>query len=176
MFRARKSRDGQLFRKRNRQNSRRSRPNATIVDLSNNYIKQLSNVDCVTWRNVTYLRLSNNSIINISDYFLLPNLKFLWLDGNRLTQLPSGLMNLVDVSPGFKIYLSRNNWNCHCHSLFTKDWLLRNRQKIADFSYVYCGRNSSSVSFTEIVSNDQCEQVPEDNLASSVNDFYWNED
>ncbi|XP_067130993.1 leucine-rich repeat-containing G-protein coupled receptor 6-like [Centruroides vittatus] len=61
-------------------------PNATIVDLSNNYIKELSNIDCVTWRYVTHLRLSNNSLSNISDYFFLPNLKYLWLDGNRLTQ------------------------------------------------------------------------------------------
>ncbi|XP_067130987.1 leucine-rich repeat-containing protein 15-like [Centruroides vittatus] len=52
-------------------------PNATIVDLSNNYIKELPNIDCVTWRHVTHLRLSNNSLSNISDYFLLPNLKFL---------------------------------------------------------------------------------------------------
>ncbi|XP_067123575.1 uncharacterized protein [Centruroides vittatus] len=151
-------------------------PNATIVDLSNNYIKELPNVDCATWRNVTHLRLSNNSLSNISDYFLLPNLKFLWLDGNRLTELPSGLMNLVDVSPEFKIYLSRNNWNCHCHSQFTKDWLTRNRQKIADFSDVYCGRNSSSVSFTEIVSNDGCTGIPEINLTSSVNASSSNDD
>ncbi|XP_067130980.1 insulin-like growth factor-binding protein complex acid labile subunit [Centruroides vittatus] len=149
--------------------------NATIVDLSNNYIKQLPNVDCVTWRNVTHLRLSNNSIINISDYFLLPNLKFLWLDGNRLTQLPSGLMNQIDVSPEFKLHLSRNNFTCHWHSLFTKDWLLRNRKKIADFPNIYCRRNSSFVSFTEIVSNDGLAEIPEDNLASSVNDFYSNE-
>ncbi|XP_067138580.1 platelet glycoprotein V-like [Centruroides vittatus] len=149
--------------------------NATIVDLSNNYIKELPNVDCVTWRNVTHLRLSNNSIINISDYFLLPNLKFLWLDGNRLTELPSGLMNQIDVSPEFKLHLSRNNFTCHWHSLFTKDWLLRNRQKIADFPNIYCRRNSSFVSFTEIVSNDGLAEIPEDNLASSVNDFYSNE-
>ncbi|XP_067141086.1 platelet glycoprotein V-like [Centruroides vittatus] len=90
-------------------------PNVTVVDLSNNYIKELSDVDCVTWRYVTHLRLSNNSLSNISDYVLLPNLKFLLLDGNRLTQLPSGLMSLVDVFPEFKVYLSRNNWNCHCH-------------------------------------------------------------
>ncbi|XP_067138512.1 protein toll-like [Centruroides vittatus] len=144
-------------------------PNATIVDLSNNYIKELSNIDCVTWKNVIHLRLSNNSLIYISDYILLANLKFLWLDGNRLSQLTSGLMNLIDVSPQFKIYLSRNNWNCHCHSLFTKDWLIRNRQKIADFSDVFCAKNSSSLSFTEIVSNDRCTQIAEDNLASSVN-------
>ncbi|XP_023228821.1 protein toll-like [Centruroides sculpturatus] len=144
-------------------------PNTMIVDLSNNYIKDLSDIDYVTWKNVTRLRLSNNSISNISDYVLLPNLKYLTLDGNRLTELPSGLMNLIDVSSEFKLYLSRNNWNCHCHSQFTKDWLLRNRQKIADFSDIYCTRNSSFLSFTEIVSNDRCTQIPESNLASSLN-------
>ncbi|XP_023234973.1 decorin-like [Centruroides sculpturatus] len=126
-------------------------PNAEIVDLSNNYIKELSDVDSVTWRNVTHLRLSNNLISIIWDCVLLPNLKSLWLDENRLTELSYGLMNLIDVSTEFQIYLSRNNWNCHCHSLFTKDWLLRNRQKIADFSNIYCIRNSSSVSFTDII-------------------------
>ncbi|XP_023214047.1 leucine-rich repeat-containing protein 15-like isoform X2 [Centruroides sculpturatus] len=154
-------------------------PNATIVDLSNNYIKEWSNIDCVTWRNVTRLHLSNNSISNIPDYVILPNMKCLWLDGNRLIELSSGLMNLIDVSPEFKIYLSRNNWNCHCHSKFTKDWLLRNRQKIADFSDVFCARNSSLVSFIEIVSNDHCKQIVEDNLASSANassnEDYFNE-
>ncbi|XP_023234993.1 carboxypeptidase N subunit 2-like [Centruroides sculpturatus] len=144
-------------------------PNATIVDLSNNYIKELSNVDRVTWKNVTHLRLSNTSLSNISDYVLLPNLKFLWLDGNRLTELSSRLMNFIDVSPEFKLYLSRNNWNCHCHSQFTKDWLLRNRQKIADFSDVSCARNSSFVSFIEIVSTDGCAEISENNLTSSVN-------
>ncbi|XP_067130997.1 carboxypeptidase N subunit 2-like [Centruroides vittatus] len=150
-------------------------PNATIVDLSNNYIKELSDIDCVTWRYVTHLRLSNNSLIYISDYILLPNLKYLWLKENRLTQFSSGLMNLVDVSSEFKVYLSRNNWNCHCHSQFTKDWLLRNRQKIADFSDVFCARNSSSLSFTEIASNDGCTEIPEINLSSSVNASSSNE-
>ncbi|XP_023228823.1 slit homolog 1 protein-like [Centruroides sculpturatus] len=144
-------------------------PNTTIVDLSNNYIKDLSDIDSVTWKNVTRLRLSNNSLSDISDYVLLPNLKYLTLDGIRLTELPSGLMNLIDVSSEFKLYLSRNNWTCDCHSQFTKDWLLRNRQKIADFSDVYCTRNSSSLPFTEIVSIDRCTQILEDNLASSVN-------
>ncbi|XP_067123572.1 toll-like receptor 13, partial [Centruroides vittatus] len=143
--------------------------NATIVHLSNNYINVLSNFDRVTWKNVTNLYLSNNSISNISDYFILPNLKYLWLDRNRLTELPSGLMNVIDVFMEFKIYLSRNNWTCHCHSLFTKNWLLRNRQKIPDFSDIYCRRNSSSVSFTEIVSNDGCLEIPENNFTSSVN-------
>ncbi|XP_023243475.1 leucine-rich repeat-containing protein 15-like [Centruroides sculpturatus] len=150
-------------------------PNATIVDLSNNYINDLSDVDCVTWRNVTHLRLSNNSISNISNYVLLLNLKWLWLDGNRLTELPSGLMHLIDISPEFKLYLSRNNWNCRCNSLFTKDWLLRNRQKIADFSDVFCARNSSSVSFIDILSNDRCAEIPEVNLSSSVKDSFPNE-
>ncbi|XP_067138594.1 slit homolog 1 protein-like [Centruroides vittatus] len=124
--------------------------NAKIVDLSNNYIKDLSRINCVTWKNVTHLRLSNNS-----------------LSRNRLTGLSSGLMNLIDVSPEVKVYLSENNWNCHCHSQFTKDWLVRNRQKIADFVHVFCARNSSFVSSIEIVCNDGCTQIPEDNLASS---------
>ncbi|XP_023238708.1 protein toll-like [Centruroides sculpturatus] len=144
-------------------------PNATFVDLSNNYIKELSNFDSVTWKNVTHMYLSNNSLSNIPDYVILPNLKFLWLDRNRLTELPSGLINLIDVSPEFQIYLSRNNWTCDCHSFITKDWLLRNRQKIADFSDVCCVRNSSSVSFAEIVTNDRCTQILKHNLASLVN-------
>ncbi|XP_067123571.1 protein toll-like [Centruroides vittatus] len=147
-------------------------PNATIVDLSNNYINDLSNFDCATWKNVTHLRLSNNSISNISEYVLLPNLKYLWLDGNRLTELPSGLMNLIDVSPEFKLHLSRNNLTCHCHSQFTKDWLLRNKQKIEDFPDINCRKNSSSVSFTEIVSNDGCFEISENNLTSSVNSTF----
>ncbi|XP_023234976.1 slit homolog 1 protein-like [Centruroides sculpturatus] len=94
-------------------------PNATIVDLSNNHIKDLSDGDCVTWKNVSHLRLSNNSISNISDYVILPNLKYLTLDGNQLTQLPSVLINLIDVSTEFTLYLSSNTWNCDCHSQFT---------------------------------------------------------
>ncbi|XP_023243476.1 carboxypeptidase N subunit 2-like [Centruroides sculpturatus] len=144
-------------------------PNATIVDLSNNYINYLSNIDCVTWKNVTHLRLSNNSISNISDYVLFPNLKWLWLDGNRLTELPFVLMNLIDLSPEFNIYLSRNNLNCDCNSQFNRDWLLRNKQKIADFFNIDCRRNSSFLSFIHIVSNDRCTEISEINLAFSVN-------
>ncbi|XP_067134633.1 protein toll-like [Centruroides vittatus] len=151
-------------------------PNAALVDLSNNYIKELSNVDCVTWKNVTQLRLSNNSISIIWDRVLLPNLKFLWLDGNRLTELSSGLMNLIDVSPEFKIYLSRNNLNRDCHSQFTQDWFSRNKQKIADFSNIYCTRNSSFLSFSEIVFSDGFTQIPENNMTSLVNDSSSNED
>ncbi|XP_023243612.1 toll-like receptor 6 [Centruroides sculpturatus] len=154
--------------------------NATIVDLSNNYINELSTVDYGTWSKVTRLHLSNNSLLHFPDSVLLPNIKFLWLNGNRLTELPSGLMNLIDVSAEFTVYLSRNDWICDCHSRFTKDWLLRNKRKIADFSHVLCTKNSSFPFFTEIVSGDRCTQISEDNLMSSVNGsdavnsvFWW---
>ncbi|XP_023236942.1 protein toll-like [Centruroides sculpturatus] len=143
--------------------------NATVVDLSNNYISELSTVDSRTWGKVTRLHLSNNSLLQFPDCVLLPNVKFLSLDGNRLTELPSGLMNLIDVSAEFTVYLSRNNWSCDCHSRFTKDWLLRNKRKIADFSEISCERNSSVFSFTRIISNNQCTQIPEDNLMSTEN-------
>ncbi|XP_023212354.1 protein toll-like [Centruroides sculpturatus] len=143
--------------------------NATIVDLSNNYISELSTVDYRTWGKVTRLHLSNNSLLHFPDCAFLSNVKFLWLDGNRLTELPYGLMNMIDVSAEFTVYLSRNNWTCDCLSRFTKDWLLRNKRKIADFSEISCERNSSVFSFTSIISNNQCTQIPEDNLMSTKN-------
>ncbi|XP_023236943.1 leucine-rich repeat-containing protein 17-like [Centruroides sculpturatus] len=143
--------------------------NATVVDLSNNYIRELSTVDSRTWSKVSRLHLSNNSLLHFPDCVFLPNVKFLSLDGNRLTELPSGLMNLIDVSAEFTVYLSRNNWSCDCHSRFTKDWLLRNKMKIADFSEISCERNSSVFSFTSIISNNQCMQISEDNLMSKEN-------
>ncbi|XP_067145335.1 protein toll-like [Centruroides vittatus] len=143
--------------------------NATVVDLSNNYIKEFSTVDYRTWSKVTRLHLSNNSLIHFPDYVILPIIEFLRLDGNRLTELPSGLMNLIDISAEVMVYLSRNNWTCDCHSQFTKDWLLRNKRKIADFSDVLCAKNSTSSSFAEIISGDRCAQISEDNLMSSVN-------
>ncbi|XP_023225950.1 protein toll-like [Centruroides sculpturatus] len=130
--------------------------NARIVDLSNNYINEFSNVDTVTWKNVTHLYLSNNCLTNIPDYFLPSQMTFLSLDGNRLTELPPGLISFIDISNRFKIRLSGNDWNCDCDSRFTKDWLLRNMQKIADFSNVSCRTNSSLLSFTEIVYGDFC--------------------
>ncbi|XP_023243474.1 protein toll-like [Centruroides sculpturatus] len=143
--------------------------NATVVDLSNNYINELSTVDYRTWGKVTRLHLSNNSLLHFPDYVFLPNIKFLWLDGNRITELSSGLMNLIDVSAEFTVYLSRNNWTCDCHSRFTKDWLLRNKRKIADFSDVLCTKNSSVFSFIRIISNNYCIQIPEDKFMSFVN-------
>ncbi|XP_023211779.1 protein toll-like [Centruroides sculpturatus] len=143
--------------------------NATIVDLSNNYINELSIVDYRTWSKVTRLHLSNTSLFQFSDYVLLPNIKFLWLDGNRLTELNSGLMNLIDVSAEFTVYLSRNNWTCDCHSQFTKDWLLRNKRKIADFSEISCKRNLSVLTFTSIIYNNECMKISENNLMSFVN-------
>ncbi|XP_023228170.1 uncharacterized protein LOC111628578 [Centruroides sculpturatus] len=130
--------------------------NTTIVDLSNNYIKELLNLDFVRWENVRHLNLSNNSLINFPDCFLPPHVTFLSLDKNQLTELSPGLMNLIDTSKEFKISLSVNNWSCDCNSRFTKDWLLRNMQKIADFSKVSCQRNSFILSFAEIVSGDFC--------------------
>ncbi|XP_067129494.1 leucine-rich repeat-containing protein 15-like [Centruroides vittatus] len=140
--------------------------NATAVDLSNNYINEFSTVNYRTWSKVTRLHLSNNSLFHFPDYVFLPNIEFLWLDGNRLTELPFGIMNLIDVSAEFTVYLSRNNWTCDCHSQFTKDWLLRNKRKIADFSDVLCAKSSSSLSFSETVSGDRCTQISEDNSMS----------
>ncbi|XP_023213134.1 protein toll-like [Centruroides sculpturatus] len=140
---------------------------ATVVDLSNNYINEFLTVDSRTWSKVTRLHLSNNSLLHFPNYVILPNIKFLWLDGNRLTELPSGLMNLIDVSAEFTVYLSRNNWTCDCYSLFTKDWLLRNKRKIADFSEISCERYWSVFSFTRIISNDECMQIPEDYFMST---------
>ncbi|XP_023211353.1 protein toll-like [Centruroides sculpturatus] len=143
--------------------------NATVVDLSNNYINEFSTVDYRTWGKVTRLHLSNNSLLHFPDCVFLPNIKFLWLNGNRLTELSFGLMNLIDVSAEFTVYLSRNNWNCDCHSRFTKDWLLRNKRKILDFSDVLCTKNSSVFSFIRFISNNQCIQIPEDKFMSFVN-------
>ncbi|XP_067138485.1 protein toll-like [Centruroides vittatus] len=131
-------------------------PNVTIVDLSNNYIKKLSKVDFAGWKNVTRLRLSNNSLSKFPDSVLPSRMKFLWLDGNRLTELPPALTNLIDASKEFKIYLSGNNWSCDCKTRFRRDWLLRNMHKIADFSKVSCKTTSRTLSFRKVVSGNYC--------------------
>ncbi|XP_067118989.1 leucine-rich repeat-containing protein Bf66946-like [Centruroides vittatus] len=130
--------------------------NTTIVDLSNNNITELSNVVFDTWENVRHLNLSNNSLNNFPDCVFPSHVTFLSLDENRLTELPPGLMNVIDTSEEFKIFLSGNNWRRDCDSRFTKIWLLKNMQKIADFSKVSCQTNSLTISFAEIVSGDFC--------------------
>ncbi|XP_023234992.1 protein toll-like [Centruroides sculpturatus] len=133
-----------------------SPPNVTIVDLSNNHIKKLSKVDFATWNNVTRLYLSNNFLSKFPDFVLPSRMKFLWLDGNRLTELPPTLTNLIDASKEFKIYLSGNNWSCDCKTRFRKDWLLRNMHKIADFLKVRCKTTLGTLSFRKVLSGNHC--------------------
>ncbi|XP_023216826.1 protein toll-like [Centruroides sculpturatus] len=133
--------------------------NAAIVDLSYNFITEISRIDCDTWRNVTHLDLSHNLLKRLTGFALPPSLNFLSLRENYLSELPETVMKLMDVSSQFKISLSGNNWNCDCDSLFTKDWLVRNGQKIMDFSEVFCGRDSHNSSFSKIVSSDNCNET-----------------
>ncbi|XP_067130979.1 leucine-rich repeat-containing protein 15-like [Centruroides vittatus] len=133
--------------------------NAAIVDLSYNFITEISRIDCDTWRNVIHLDLSHNSLELFTGFVMPPSLNFLSLRGNYLSELPETVTKLMDASSQFKISLSGNNWNCDCDSLFTKDWLVRNRQKIMDFSDVFCVRDSHNSSFSKIISSDYCNET-----------------
>ncbi|XP_067145334.1 uncharacterized protein [Centruroides vittatus] len=118
--------------------------NATFVYLNDNRIANLSEVDGVTWQNVTHLYLSNNSLTSLNDWIIPEYLSFLTLDGNRLSELPSSLMTHVDNLSNFSIFLSRNEWKCDCHSVRFKKWFTRNLLKIRDSENVTCDRSTRS--------------------------------
>ncbi|XP_067145416.1 uncharacterized protein [Centruroides vittatus] len=118
--------------------------NATFVYLNDNRIANLSEVDGVTWQNITHLYLSNNSLTSLNDWIIPEYLSFLTLDGNRLSELPSSLMTHVDNLSNFSIFLSRNEWKCDCHSVRFKKWFTRNLLKIRDSENVTCDRSTRS--------------------------------
>ncbi|XP_023213154.1 toll-like receptor 13 [Centruroides sculpturatus] len=127
--------------------------NATVVDLTHN---KISNVDPLLCRNVTHLYLSDNSLTSIDN--LPPTLTYLSLNRNQLTRLPSSLMYRIDKWNELKILLAGNNWSCGCDSLFTKDWLIRNKHKILDFANVSCMSGSDLSSFVQVISTDKCKE------------------
>ncbi|XP_067129525.1 uncharacterized protein [Centruroides vittatus] len=127
--------------------------NATVVDLTHN---RISNVDPQLCRNVTHLYLSDNSLTSIDN--LPPTITYLSLNRNQLTRLPPSLMYRIDNWNEFKILLAGNNWSCGCDSLFTKDWLIRNKHKILDFANVSCRIGSDLSSFVQVISTDKCKE------------------
>ncbi|XP_067119461.1 platelet glycoprotein V-like [Centruroides vittatus] len=126
---------------------------AIIVDLTHN---RISNVDPQLWMNVTRLYLSENSLTFIEN--LPSTVTYLSLNRNQLTRLPSSLMYRIDNWNELKILLAGNNWSCGCDSLFTKDWLTRNKHKIMDFANVSCMFGSDFSSFVQVISMDKCEE------------------
>ncbi|XP_067130981.1 uncharacterized protein [Centruroides vittatus] len=126
---------------RNLSNSPANLPaNATFVYLNDNHIANLSEVDGTTWQNVTHLYLTNNSVTSLNDWVVPENLRYLALDGNKLSDLPLSLMKRVEDSSNFSIFLSRNEWKCDCHSVLFKKWFTRNLLKIRDSEDVTCRR------------------------------------
>ncbi|XP_023242313.1 protein toll-like [Centruroides sculpturatus] len=127
--------------RRNLSNSPANLPtNATFVFLNDNHIANLSEVDGTTWKNVTHLYLSNNSLTSLNDWVVPDNLLYLALDGNKLSDLPPSVMKRVEDSSNFSIFLSRNEWKCDCHSVHFKKWFTRNLLKIRDSENVTCQR------------------------------------
>ncbi|XP_023234979.1 uncharacterized protein LOC111634443, partial [Centruroides sculpturatus] len=114
--------------------------NSTFVNLNNNHIVNLSELNGTTWENVTHLYLSNNSLTSLNDWVVPENLRYLALDGNKLSDLPPSLMKRVEDSSNFSIFLSRNEWKCDCHSVHFKKWFTRNLLKIRDSENVTCQR------------------------------------
>ncbi|XP_023231992.1 protein toll-like [Centruroides sculpturatus] len=125
--------------------------NTIIVDLTHN---RISNVNPQLWTNVTRLYLSDNSLNSIEN--LPPTFTYLSLNRNQLTRLPSSLMYRIDNWNELNILLAGNNWSCGCDSLFTKDWLTRNKHKIMDFANVSCMIGSNFSSFVQVISMDKC--------------------
>ncbi|XP_023220795.1 insulin-like growth factor-binding protein complex acid labile subunit [Centruroides sculpturatus] len=130
---------------------------STIVDLRFNNISTIYGFESPTWKNVTHVYLNHNILKYFNNF--PPNIILLGLAGNRLSHLPPLLMKHIDDANDFKIFLAGNNWTCGCDSLFTKEWLVRNKEKVIDFENVSCLIASDTFSFTQIASSDICVSV-----------------
>ncbi|XP_032218341.2 protein toll [Nematostella vectensis] len=108
------------------------------VNLRGNAIRELP------WRhylgNITVLELSNNEIKELNMTFVdsLARVVNLAINDNKLKYLSRGVTNLT-AREGFRsLSISHNFFVCDCYASWMRDWLANNTDKIEDTSSILC--------------------------------------
>ncbi|XP_016841506.3 toll-like receptor 6 [Nasonia vitripennis] len=111
----------------------------SVLHLENNRIAALHGMELAPLEALKELYLQNNLLAHIENGTFLPlrQLEILRLDNNRLTRFAVWLLarNPYLVELG----LAGNPWHCECGYLGRlRDWMLANREKLADWRRVGC--------------------------------------
>ena len=102
--------------------------------------------------NIQTFDISMNSITCIDDgvFKQAVNLKQLYLQSNLLTYLPQSIEGLTLKM----IKLSQNNFQCDCHSLWMKHWILQNRHVIPEWNEISCSNKATGRKLVDVRDSD----------------------
>ncbi|XP_066599211.1 toll-like receptor 6 [Prorops nasuta] len=110
-----------------------------ILHLENNQISILNGVELMPLENLKELYLQNNKLVHIDNGTFAPlrQLEVLRLERNRLSVF--ALWELAHNPYLVDLGMSSNPWSCECSYLDrVREWMSRNRPKIADWRRVTC--------------------------------------
>lgn len=115
--------------------------NVTELWLENNHIVRLPSILNRTnnFERVTEIHARNNSITELNEDNIPPNLRVLDVEANRLTHLNASVLNALNATRQLRLMrFSSNLWQCQCPArdflLFTQD----HRSKIGDLDRIRC--------------------------------------
>ena len=128
-------------------------PKSGLLDLwfENNNISTVSNE--VYFDRVRQLRLVNNNIQTFDGSGMkhLSSMKELWLNSNHISYVPQNIIerNLSSVK------FQDNPFNCDCHNMWFKHWIIKNKAIIEDWEEITCGSESETGSRLVDASDDK---------------------
>lgn len=106
------------------------------MQMQNNNIKELE--DRSYYHNVYYLDLSHNGLRNMSASALrhLQEAAQIDLHNNNLSTLPWEVQNITEFAGS--ISLHQNPWECSCHTLWLKQWMLSIQSSLSHPEGILC--------------------------------------
>ncbi|XP_078659207.1 uncharacterized protein LOC144904257 [Branchiostoma floridae x Branchiostoma belcheri] len=140
-------------------------PNLLILNLSTNAIREVNGSAFLGLRRLAVLYLDGNDLSHVPADLLKPlaSLRVLWLSDNNLLDLPGTIFhqlqqptflrvlrldhnNLTTLSAGIftnrtsltKLSLDNNKFDCDCHLLWLKAWMLQRRSVVDQIESVTC--------------------------------------
>ncbi|KAI8499196.1 Carboxypeptidase N [Branchiostoma belcheri] len=140
-------------------------PNLLVLNLSTNAIREVNGSAFLGLRRLAVLYLDGNDLSHVPADLLKPlaSLRVLWLSDNNLLDLPGTIFhqlqqptflrvlrldhnNLTTLSAGIftnrtsltKLSLDNNKFDCDCHLLWLKAWMLQRRSVVDQIESVTC--------------------------------------
>lgn len=107
-----------------------------VVDLTHNRIGAISLYP--DYASVIYLHLENNTIESLTGLegnAFAPNIRFLNLDTNRLTEIQAHFLKQLNVD---RISLKNNPWTCDCDTIAFQLWIQDHSNIIPDMDQIKC--------------------------------------